>query len=108
MRIVDKKQATAALSEFADDIGKGTVVVTSKGRPIAALVPIENADIETVSVSTTRDFVDLIERSRSRQTLEGGISSKEMRQRLGLKEVASPMGRRSARAPAKKDRSKKR
>jgi hypothetical protein len=47
-------------------------------------VPIENADIETVTLSTHPQFLSLIERSRACQNTEGGISSDEMRRRLGL------------------------
>lgn len=46
--------------------------------------PIENADVETVTLSTHPQFLSLIERSRARQNAEGGISSDEMRRRLGL------------------------
>ncbi|MCL0074055.1 DUF433 domain-containing protein [Dehalococcoidia bacterium] len=54
------------------------------GKPVAALVAIENADMETVSLSANPGFLSLIERSRVRQQAEGGISSEEMRRRLGL------------------------
>lgn len=53
---------------------------------IAALLAIGNADLETVSLSTNRRFMELIERSRARQAAEGGISSAEMRRRLGVNE----------------------
>jgi antitoxin (DNA-binding transcriptional repressor) of toxin-antitoxin stability system len=56
-----------------------------KGKPFADIVPIRNADEETVSLSTNRKFLSIIERSRSRTTKEGGISSKELRRRFGLK-----------------------
>jgi hypothetical protein len=49
------------------------------------LVSIENADWETISLSTNSEFIDLIEHSRAQQKAEGGLSSAEMRQRLGLK-----------------------
>ncbi len=70
------------LAEYAADISNGPLVVTSHGQPVAALVPIENADMETVSLSTNREFLDLIERSRARAQAEGGISSEEMRRRF--------------------------
>jgi len=53
-------------------------------REIAAGDTIENVDWETVSLSTHPQFLALIERSRLRQRAEGGISSAEMRRRLGL------------------------
>ena len=55
------------------------------GKPFAAVVPIHNADDETVSLSMNRKFLAIIERSRSRLKKEGGISSGEIRRRLGLK-----------------------
>ena len=85
MRVIEKAEATAPLAEYTTGVKKEPVIVTRKGKPIAALVSIENADLETISLSTNRKFLALIERSRARQRTEGGISSKEMRQRLGMK-----------------------
>jgi antitoxin (DNA-binding transcriptional repressor) of toxin-antitoxin stability system len=82
MRVIEQKDATASLAEYAAGIGNDPLVVTSDGQPVAALVPIENADMETVGLSTNREFLDLIERSRSRVRAEGGISSQEMRRRF--------------------------
>ena len=82
MKIIEQADATLTLAEYTAEIESGTVIVTSDGRPVAALVPIENADLETVTLSTNRKFIDLIERSRSRARSEGGVSSEEMRRRL--------------------------
>ena len=82
MKVVEKADAMRSLADYAGEIDSGPVVVTSQGRPVAALVPIENADLETVALSTNRQFLDLIERSRTRLRAEGGISSEEMRRRL--------------------------
>ena len=59
------------------------------------MVSIKKADLETVALSTHPDFLALIERSRARHRAEGGISSEEMRRRLGLKpkRPAAPHGR---------------
>lgn len=88
MKTLEMAKATAPLAKYVQDVSKEPVVLTLGGRPIAALVPIENADLETVTLSTHSQFLALIERSRSRQKSEGGISSKEMRRRLGLKRTA--------------------
>jgi len=88
MKILEMAKATAPLAEYARDVSKEPVILTVDGRPIAALVPIENADLETVALSTHPQFLALIERSRARQKSEGGISSEEMRRRLGLKPTA--------------------
>ncbi len=84
MKMLDIKRATASLADYAQDVSREPVIVTMEGKPIAALVPIENADWETVRLSTHPQFLSLIERSRVRQKAEGGISSQEMRSRLGV------------------------
>ncbi len=77
-------QATASLAEYARQVALEPIVVTVKGKPIAAIVAIENAYLETVSLSTNPQFLALIERSCARQQAEGGISSEEMRRLLGF------------------------
>jgi len=78
MKVVEKQDATRTLAEYAAEIRGGA----DHGQPVAALVPIENADLETVTLSQNRQFLDLIERSRSRVRTEGGVSSEEMRRRF--------------------------
>jgi prevent-host-death family protein len=85
MTTIDMKQAKAPLAKYAREAKRGPVVVTTNGRPVAALVSIKNADLETISLSTNPKFLALIERSRARQARQGGISSVEIRRRLGLK-----------------------
>ncbi len=45
---------------------------------------VKDAQQETVSLSTNPKFLALIERSRQRHEQEGGLSSDEMRRRLGV------------------------
>lgn len=82
MKIIERADATGTLAEYAAAIDEGTLIVTDQGHPVAALVPIENADLETASLSTNQKFIELIERSRARLRQAGGISAEEMRQRL--------------------------
>ncbi len=84
MKRVELAEATAPLSEYAQAVSNEPLIMTIDGKPVAALVPIENADLETVTLSTHPQFLALIERSRARQKVEGGISSEEMRRRLGI------------------------
>lgn len=86
MKVIDKKKATGTLAAYADKIDAGPVVVTDAGKPVAVLVPIENTDLETVSLSTNPKFIELIERSRARVRNEGAVSSKEMRRRFERKQ----------------------
>jgi antitoxin (DNA-binding transcriptional repressor) of toxin-antitoxin stability system len=85
MTKIEFKKASEPLSKYAQRARKDLVIVVKKGKPFAAVVPIRNADDETVSLSTNRKFLAIIERSRSRTKKDGAISSKELRRRLGLK-----------------------
>ena len=85
IRTLDIKQAVQPLAEYARQVDVGPIVVMTRGRPVAVVLAIENADLETISLSTNPQFLALIERSRVRHRREGGISSDEMRRRLGLK-----------------------
>ncbi len=84
MKTLELNQATAPLVQYARSMKKEPMIFTSHGRPVVALVYIPNADAETISLSTNPRFIALIERSRLRQKIEGGISSEDMRRRLGL------------------------
>jgi hypothetical protein len=46
------------------------------------VLPLENADLETIALGTNPAFLALIERSRSRAQEEGEISAEEMRRRV--------------------------
>ena len=82
MKVVEKQDATRPLAEYAAEIKGGTVVVTDHGHPVAAIVPLENADLETIELSTSPQFMKLIERARAAVRVEGGISSADMRKQV--------------------------
>ncbi len=82
MRSIDINQAPQPLAEYAEQADTGPIVVTKDGQPIAVVVSIENADLETVALSENPQFLAIIERSRHRHEREGGLSSDEVRRRL--------------------------
>lgn len=84
MKTLELKEATASLAEYAHSVRQEPLVLLTDGKPVAALLAIEAEDLETLSLSTNPRFLDLLERSRRRLEAEGGISSDEMRRRLGL------------------------
>ncbi len=84
MKKIEMRQASRLLSEVARRAKIDPIVAVMDGRPVAADILVLSADMETVSLSTNRKFLAIIERSRSRRKKEGSISSKEIRRRLGL------------------------
>ena len=83
-RTIDVKEATQPLSEYAQHADEETLVVTSKGRPIAALVPVQNADLETISLGQNPEFLEIIEASRESYRQQGGVPLDEVRRRLSI------------------------
>ena len=84
MTRVEFKNASGPLSKYAQKARKDPVIIVKRGRPFAAVVPIRNADEETLALSTHRKFMRIIERSRRRLKKEGGIPASELRRRLRM------------------------
>jgi prevent-host-death family protein len=85
MKTIDIAEATGSLSEYARQIRRGPVVVTRRGRPVAVVVAVTGVDIETLSLSTNRDFIALVEKSRASYRTDGGVSLDDVRRRYGLR-----------------------
>src|SRR5215470_2233215 len=84
MTKVEFKKASGPLSAYAEKARKDPIIVVKRGKPFAAVIPIRNADEETVTLSTNRKFLKIMDRSRTRAKKEGAISAGELRRRLGL------------------------
>jgi prevent-host-death family protein len=102
MKTLEIQDATASLAEYVRDVDKEPVIVSRRGKPVAALIAIENTDWETASLSTNPQFLALVQHSRMRQEKEGGLSSVEIRSRIGLH--GKGLTRRSSRRPPKRGR----
>lgn len=83
MKTIEISEATGPLADYARTASSNPVIVTLEGKPIAAVVSIENADQETVSLSTNPKFLALVKRSFEKWKKGKGISTEEMRRRLG-------------------------
>jgi len=84
MKTIDVAEATTTLSDYARSGLRETVVVTKRGKPVLALTPV-HGDWESVAVATNPEFIEIVERSRASLAAGKGISTAEMRRRLGLK-----------------------
>ena len=88
----------ASLAEYGRKTAKETWVLTRRGKPVAAVVPIRRGlDFETFSLSHSPDFIDLINRSWAGYTAAGGISLEELKRKYGLKRTSPPRRRRTPR-----------
>lgn len=84
MKTLELTKATASLATYARRIKRGPMILTAHGKPVAALVLINEADLETMQVSTDPRFLTLIRRSRAQFKRGKGIAPMELRRRLGV------------------------
>ena len=79
MKQIELTEATRPLAEYVKEMDGQSVMIMYKGVALAALVPMDNADYETVSLRTNPEFMAMLERSSARGRKEGGMSTEEMR-----------------------------
>ena len=64
--------------------GAEPVFLTKNGRTIGAVLPVTDDDVESMLLSINPQFQQILERSQHRLDTEGGLSSADVRERLGL------------------------
>jgi hypothetical protein len=74
----------AALAPHLQSDAKEPLFVTKDGRTIGAVVSAGDEDVESLLLSVNPKFQAILERSQKRLDSEGGLSSDEVRKRLGL------------------------
>jgi len=86
MKSVKLSDITGSLSAYAREGLRETVVVTRKGKPLIAVMPLtKRDDWESVSLATNPKFIEIIERSRASAGEQGAIPLAEIRRKYGLK-----------------------
>jgi hypothetical protein len=86
MKTIDVADATGTLSEYAAKGLREAVVVTRRGKPLLAVTPIRSGDWESIALASNPRFQAIIERSR--KSRKPGLSTEEVRRRLGLRRRA--------------------
>jgi hypothetical protein len=85
MKVIPLEDTDLTLPDAATLAKHGTIILTRKGRPLAAIKAISGSDWESLSLANNPRFGALIEESRRLYREEGGISLEELRDELGLK-----------------------
>jgi prevent-host-death family protein len=89
VKTVEMAEATASLSDYARKARKETLIVTRRGKPVAALMPVDaRTDLENLVVTTHPTFRAIMERSEARYNTEGALSTKQVRARLAARRKA--------------------
>ena len=74
----------SALAPLVQPGSQEPVILTQNGQAIAAIVPTDERDVESLLLSINPQFQAVLDRSQQRFESEGGLSSAEVRRRLGL------------------------
>ena len=74
----------SALAPYVQPGTSEPVILTRGGETVAAVFPGDERDVENLLLSTNPQFQAILDRSEHRLQSEGGISSDEVRRRLGL------------------------
>jgi hypothetical protein len=82
VKTIDIGNASSPVAEYVEQARTEPLVFTDHRAPTAVILSLVNADLETVALSTNRDFIALIEPSRARTQAEGGLTAAEMRRRV--------------------------
>jgi antitoxin (DNA-binding transcriptional repressor) of toxin-antitoxin stability system len=74
----------AALVPILQSGSREPLIVTQDGQTVAAVVPANNEEAESLLLSVNSQFDAILERSQKRLEAEGPVSSADVRSRLGL------------------------
>lgn len=85
MKLVPLEKTALTIADLARLSKQGPVILTRKGKPLAAVKNLQGSDWEAVSLANNPRFLALIEESRRSYREEGGISIDDLCKELGLR-----------------------
>lgn len=84
MRTVDIGEAARSLSEYGRRERSETWVLTRRGKPVAAVVPLDDEDYFSMRVANSPEFIEIIESSRASARAHGTIPVEDVEKELGI------------------------
>ena len=89
MKTLELKKASKALADYATHLGSESIVITSKKKPVAALVSLQGVERESLSLSLNPAFLKIIRRARAEVRRGEVYSLKQVKQEM-LAETGGP------------------
>lgn len=84
MKKIEVNQATNSLGQYVRELEEEPLVLIQDGHPIAALLPIDDADLEIMTLRSSPRFQELIEHSRQEHRNGASVSAAQVRGELGI------------------------
>lgn len=82
MKTIDLSEVPALTPHLG--VGAEPLILTKNGHAVGAVVPASDGDVESLLLSSNPRFQEILRRSQERLESEGGLSTAEVRRRLGL------------------------
>jgi antitoxin (DNA-binding transcriptional repressor) of toxin-antitoxin stability system len=82
MKTIGLSGASKPLSDYAEALDDDILVLTSKKKPVAALVPLNHVDREALALSTNPEFRAIIEAAREEFRVGKRLSLEEMKREV--------------------------
>ena len=79
MKKIELTKATEPLAEYVKTIEGEPVVIVHRGFALAALVPLDNMDYESIELANNPRFLAILAEARASYAREGGVSSEEVK-----------------------------
>ncbi|MGD9853430.1 MAG: hypothetical protein AB7U20_00610 [Planctomycetaceae bacterium] len=79
MTTLEITDATHPLADYAAELNDAPLVITRDGKVVAALMPIDEDDLDSVALFSNPKFLEILERSRRSLREKGGFTSEEIR-----------------------------
>jgi hypothetical protein len=65
MKTVELQKASKSLANYTTELNSGNLLITSDGEPVAALVSVRGMDRESIALSVSPEFAEIILHARS-------------------------------------------
>lgn len=82
MKRIEISKDSRPLSDYTDELDDEIVILTSQDRPVAALIPLREVDEESLALSTSDAFQDIMERAREEVRAGKTVSLEELKRKL--------------------------
>ena len=82
MITIELSAASKPLAEYAKEWKEQVIILTDHERPVAAIVSLEKVDRESLSLSTSPEFMAIIEQARREFKAGKKVSLEEMKQEM--------------------------
>jgi len=84
MKKIELTHATNSLVQYVRELQKEPLVLTEGGHAVAALLPFDHGDLESMALNLNPNFNAIIERAREEYRSGASLSAEDVRRELGM------------------------